>query len=240
MRLGYRICQWTLAPALALVSAPCVANPLVLFTAGSEDSLQVPRLLRLPQQGLVPVEVIASACNLGRGGDLRVYDLASGDCAEIAGPGRPAAHQPSLDALLEGDVLEGRPVQEALDMGHFVWYDLRTDRACVAEACLVLFGSTAPVSVTVDSFTATPEVIEIDEQTVLAWDSTGATSCTLSDDRGGGSVDVTTSGSVVRSPLFTTVFSLTCRNDQSSDSREATVTVTNSSEIIFLDGFEDR
>jgi len=227
-----------LASVLVLAPALCLANPLILFHSGSEDGLDTPRLLQVPQQGVVQLEALAGACNLGRGGGLRAYDLASGDCTEAFGPGVPAAHQPSLDQPLQGSVLEGQPVQVALDDGLFVWYDLRTSRACVIGACLRIVGISSPVLVSIDSFTATPDVIEIDEQTVLSWASTAATGCTLSDDQGGAPEPVPTTGSTVRSPLSTTLFSLSCQNGGSSDSENVTVTVTNSFEIIFLDGFE--
>ncbi len=73
----------------------------------------------------------------------------------------------------------------------------------------------------IDSFTATPEIINVGESSTLEWQTTDATSAEI--DQGVGSQPV--DGSVLVSPLTTTTYTLTATNALGSTTAEVTVGV---------------
>ncbi len=216
------------------LSQTALARTLLLFHPGALVDSAQRRLLMVPNSQLVRIDSLLSLCPVGPPGAARAYDLESKSCDAIPYPSYSSFDHPALSVPLRGAVLAGQPVSDALDANYFVWFDTKTRFACVVGSCLNTFPTPGNTDVVITEFSASPAEISQGSSTLLSWSVDFATSCELSDNQGGAPQAVADTGSVARSPLITTDYTLTCQGNNGPVSRGVTVVVNNHVNIIEL------
>lgn len=205
--------RWLWAVALG-ISTQAAAQPISVLVEGAELTRStVPTRFLLPDGAVLSYQDVVLACSrLQAAGVLHFYaDDATCRPARLLPPER----LPDVVDLAEGVQI----------------FDERTRESCKPGRCKVVATGADPASgggpppVSINSFVANPAALTGSGVATLSWDTFFASSCTLSDDRGG-TDPVAISGSVARTVDATTLFTLDCINAVSSDSAAVTVTVS--------------
>lgn len=220
--------RWLLGLAMLSAAANGFAQHARVLVDGDRLA-RLPAASRflLPDGSLLSIQTVIQACSSIQSAGVLYFDPADSSCR-------------SAFVLSPPDLPDTIQLEEGM-----VVFNRLTRETCLPGRCqVVIAGSGIPPEgeppVVVDSFTADPSSLTAPGITTLAWASTNADACSVSDDQGGGPQAVAADGFLDRNVAVTTTFTLTCTNPAHSDQAGLVVTVSEGpvSDPIFADRFD--